>query len=64
MEIKDRTIALLIDSDTHKFFSFEDFSKQLAVHLNRYNSFPMRPLGWKSPKHYILDYLSLGLVHN
>ena len=49
---------------THKFFSFEDFSKQLAVHLNRYNSFPMRPLGWKSPKHYILDYLNLGLIHN
>lgn len=49
---------------THKFFSFEDFSKQLAVHLKRYNSFPMRPLGWKSPEQYVLDYLKLGLIHN
>lgn len=49
---------------THKFYSFEDFSKQLAVHLKRYNSFPMRPLAWKSPKQYILDYLNFGLLHN
>ena len=48
---------------THKFYSFEDFSKQLAVHLKR-NSFPMRPLAWKSPKQYILDYLNFGLLHN
>lgn len=49
---------------THRFYSFEDFSKQLAVHLKRYNSFPMRLLAWKSPKQYILDYLNFGLVHN
>lgn len=49
---------------THRFYSFEDFSKQLVVHLKRYNSFPMRPLAWKSPKQYILDYLNFGLVHN
>lgn len=49
---------------THKFYSFEDFSKQLAVHLKRYNSFPMRPLAWKSPKQYILDYLNFGLLYN
>lgn len=49
---------------THKFYSSEDFSKQLAVHLKRYNSFPMRPLAWKSPKQYILDYLNFGLLHN
>ena len=35
---------------THKFYSFEDFKKQLSVHLRWYNSFPMRPLHWKSPK--------------
>ena len=29
---------------THKFYSFEDFKKQLSVHLRWYNSFPMRPL--------------------
>ena len=49
---------------THKFYSFDDFSKQLAVHLKRYNSFPMRPLAWKSPEQYISDYLNLGLIHN
>ena len=49
---------------THKFFSFEDFKKQLYVHLRWYNSFPMRPLHWKSPKQYISDYLNNGLLHN
>lgn len=34
---------------THKFYSFEDFKKQLAVHSRKYNKFPMRPLNWKSP---------------
>jgi hypothetical protein len=48
---------------THKFYSFEDFKKQLAVHLRWYNFFPMRPLHWKSPKQYILDYLHDGLLH-
>lgn len=49
---------------THKFYSFEDFAVQLAVHSRWYNSFPMRPLGWVSPKQYILDYLHDGLLHN
>ena len=49
---------------THKFYSFDDFSKQLAAHLNHYNSFPMRPLAWKSPKQYLSDYLNLRLIHN
>ena len=49
---------------THKFYSFDDFSKQLAVHLKRYNSFPMRPLAWKSPKQYVSDYLNFGLLYN
>ena len=49
---------------THKFYSFDDFSKQLAIHLKRYNSFPMRPLAWKSPEQYVSDYLNLGLIHN
>lgn len=48
---------------SHKFFSFDDFKSQLAVHLNRYNSFPMRPLNWLSPKDYIKDFLSYGLLH-
>lgn len=48
---------------THKFYSFEDFKKQLAVHLKRYNAFPMRPLNWLSPNDYIKDFLSDGLLH-
>lgn len=49
---------------THKFYSFDDFLEQLAVHLKRYNSFPMPPLVWKSPKQYVSDYLNLKLIHN
>ena len=41
------------------FYSLEDFKKQLVAHNIRYNLFPMRPLGWKSPK----DYLH-SLLHN
>ena len=48
---------------THKFYSFEDFKSQLTTHLRWYNSFPMRPLNWKSPKQYLLDYINLGLLH-
>ena len=42
---------------SHKFYSFEDFKKQLAVHSRKYNNFPMRPLGWKSPREYLHHYL-------
>ena len=35
---------------SHKFFSFEDYQKQLSVWQYKYNSFPMRPLNWLSPK--------------
>ena len=35
---------------SHKFYSFEDFRKQLAVWQYKYNGFPMRPLNWRSPK--------------
>lgn len=34
---------------SHKFYSFNDFKKQLAVWERKYNAFPMRPLGWRSP---------------
>lgn len=33
----------------HKFYSFDDFIKQLAVRQRQYNNFPMRPLNWMSP---------------
>ena len=38
---------------TYKFYSFEDFAKQLKVHNYNYNKFPMRPLNWKAPADYI-----------
>ena len=34
---------------SHKFYSFEDFQKQLASWQYAYNKFPMRPLNWRSP---------------
>lgn len=42
---------------THRFYSLADFSAQLAVHQNRSNNFPMRPLDWKSPKEKLSDFL-------
>jgi len=43
---------------THRFYSFEDFSRQLKVYNRRdYNNFPMRPLGWKSPNQVLDNYL-------
>lgn len=47
---------------THKFYSFEDFKKQLAVHNRKYNNFPMRPLNWKSPADYIKAFIENGEV--
>ena len=41
---------------SHKFYSFEDFEKQLAVHQRKYNDFPMRPLNWRSPREVLLSY--------
>ena len=47
---------------THKFYSFDDFAKQLKVHNYNYNKFPMRPLNWKAPIDYIKAYLEDGEV--
>ena len=41
---------------SHKFFSFADFQKQLAVWQYRYNHFPMRPLNWRSPAQVLSDF--------
>lgn len=35
---------------SHRFYSFDDFKRQLAVRQRQYNNFPMRPLNWRSPK--------------
>lgn len=41
---------------SHKFYSFSDFKKQLAVHRRDYNRFPIRPLGWISPLAFLAKY--------
>ena len=43
--------------DTHRFYSLADFGAQLAVHQNHSNDFPMRPLGWLSPKEKLAELL-------
>ena len=48
---------------THKFYSFEDFRRQLKVHNRKYNRFPMRPLGWKSPKDTLYNFLLDGVTY-
>lgn len=44
---------------SHRFYSFQDFQNQLAVRQRYYNNFPMRPLGWLSPKQVISSFHSL-----
>lgn len=49
---------------THCFFSFEDFSRQLKRYNYRdYNCFPLRPLGWKSPKDTLRDFIKYGVTY-
>lgn len=38
---------------SHRFYSFDDFKKQLAVRERSYNHFPMRPLNWLSPVQHL-----------
>ena len=44
---------------SHKFYSFEDFQKQLAVWERKYNNFPMRPLDWSSPSQFLASFPNL-----
>jgi len=49
---------------THCFYSFDDFSKQLQIYNKRdYNNFPMRPLGWKSPKSILFNFINYGVTY-
>ena len=48
---------------SHKFFSFDDFQKQLAVWNRKYNDFPMRPLDWLSPKQALSSFHNLVTHH-
>ena len=41
----------------HSFYSLDDFTKQLTVHICRSNDFPMRPLGWFSPREFTVQYV-------
>lgn len=41
---------------SHRFYSFEDFKKQLAIRERAYNNFPMRPLNWQSPKQVLSSF--------
>ena len=43
---------------SHTFYSFEDLKMQLARRNREYNNFPMRPLGWKSPREALSLFLS------
>ena len=41
----------------HAFYSLDDFAKQLAVHNRRSNNLPMRPLRWRSPAEFLVQYV-------
>ena len=40
------------------FCSFEDLENRAKYWIKEYNNFPMRPLGWLSPKEKYLEYIS------
>jgi len=44
---------------SHSFYSFQDFKAQLKKRQRQYNSFPMRPLNWRSPKHVLFAFPSV-----
>ena len=47
-----------------KFYSLEDYNKQLKSYMNEYNNFPMRPLNWLSPNEYLASFFSKQSVTN
>ena len=49
---------------TRRFYSLDDFKKQLKVHNRRYNNFPMRPLNWLSPSQFLKDSFSKTVTHH
>ena len=49
---------------SHKFYSFEDFSRQLKAYNRKdYNQFPMRPLEWKSPQTVLKEFIQYGVTY-
>lgn len=47
-----------------KFYSFDDFKKQLSAYIRSYNNFPMRPLKWQSPKTVLQNFLINGVTYH
>lgn len=41
----------------HRFYSLDDFANQLSIHNRRSNNFPMRPLNWLSPSHFLVQFV-------
>ena len=41
----------------HSFYSLDDFAKQLAIHNRRSNNFPMRPLNYRSPSEFTVQFV-------
>jgi len=39
-----------------KFHSLEDIKEQGRYYLKQYNRFPMKPLGWKTPKEMLINF--------
>ena len=46
----------------HKFYSFDDFKKQLAGRQRQYNNFPMRPLNWLPPKQVLFAFPNVSHI--
>ena len=41
----------------HRFYSLDAFANQLAIHNRRSNNFPMRPLNYRSPSEFTVQYV-------
>ena len=41
----------------HSFYSLDDFARQLAAHNRRSNNFPMRPLNYRSPSEFTVQFV-------
>ena len=41
---------------THRFWSLDDFGRQLAAWQSRSNNRPMRPLNWLSPRQILSSF--------
>lgn len=49
--------------NSHSFYDFADFGRQLAAYQSRSNSIPMRPLGYRSPNQLLADFPVQNVCH-